>query len=302
MCRPKQKGLSRGALTDTCGIVLLPEHPIAVCHAKEAAGALRQASGVHADERTYASLIDACARSGRGDLALRVYHRALRERCTGALAVYSATIAACRADLTTTMDIYADLQRRASVSAGTGDCRARAHGSCVGGLCCRIVSGGQARRSLPSSRGALTAVYTNEAAWLEQPPHSPGCGTTSCVLHDRKAPMLAVWEIDRQRRQSALGCSPDSGRVCARRNGVQPDERLYATLIAAAGSAGRLQLAFELRDEMRLEGLVPGEVCLLIWLLHDTVPQHIPPRTAAGRAPRGLRHFMLCTQYQLLCD
>ena len=125
----------------------------AVCHAKEAAGPLRQATGVHADERTYASLIDACARSGRADLALRVYHRALRERCTGALAVYSATIAACRADLTTTMDIYADLQR----------------------------------------------------------------------------------------------------------NGVQPDERLYATLIAAAGAAGRLQLAFELRDEMRLENLMPGE-------------------------------------------
>ena len=42
---------------------------------------------------------------------------------------------------------------------------------------------------------------------------------------------------------------------------MEPDERLYATLIAAAGSAGRLPLAFELRDEMRLEGLVPGEVC-----------------------------------------
>ncbi len=41
---------------------------------------------------------------------------------------------------------------------------------------------------------------------------------------------------------------------------MEPDERLYATLIAAAGSAGRLPLAFELRDEMRLEGLVPGEV------------------------------------------
>lgn len=41
---------------------------------------------------------------------------------------------------------------------------------------------------------------------------------------------------------------------------MEPDERLYATLIAAAGSAGRLPLAFELRDEMRLERLVPGEV------------------------------------------
>lgn len=99
------------------------ESASAVCHAKEAAGPrVRQASGVHADERTYASLIDACARSGRPDLALRVYHRALRERCTGALAVYSATIAACRADLTTTMDIYADLQRRALVPAEHEEC------------------------------------------------------------------------------------------------------------------------------------------------------------------------------------
>ena len=90
----------------------VPSHIACLPRQRGCWGGLCQATGVHADERTYASLIDACARSGRADLALRVYHRALRERCTGALAVYSATIAACRADLTTSMDIYADLQRR----------------------------------------------------------------------------------------------------------------------------------------------------------------------------------------------
>lgn len=70
-----------------------------------------QGAGVQADERTYSSLVDACARAERSDLALRVYHRALRENCTGALVIYSATIAACRNDLTTAMDIYTDLQR-----------------------------------------------------------------------------------------------------------------------------------------------------------------------------------------------
>ena len=47
------------------------------------------------NDRTYASLIDACARAGDKPLALRVYRKALREKCGGTLMVYSAAIAAC---------------------------------------------------------------------------------------------------------------------------------------------------------------------------------------------------------------
>lgn len=74
-----------------------------------------QGSGCNADKHTYASLIDACARVGRTDLAIRVYHKALRERLESAPLVYSSAIAACRAarpvDITTAMDIFRDMQR-----------------------------------------------------------------------------------------------------------------------------------------------------------------------------------------------
>lgn len=76
---------------------------------------VRQGSGCKADAHTYASLVDACARAGRADLAIRVYHKALRERCDLSLLVYASAIAACRTakpvDLTTAMDIYGDMQR-----------------------------------------------------------------------------------------------------------------------------------------------------------------------------------------------
>lgn len=44
------------------------------------------------------------------------------------------------------------------------------------------------------------------------------------------------------------------------RNGVQPDERLYATLMGVAGAAGDLELAFSLQDEMVMDGLRPSKV------------------------------------------
>lgn len=46
-----------------------------------------------------------------------------------------------------------------------------------------------------------------------------------------------------------------------RRNGVQPDERLYATLMGVAGAASNLELAFSLQDEMLMDGLRPSKVC-----------------------------------------
>ena len=70
---------------------------------------------------------------------------------------------------------------------------------------------------------------------------------------------------------------------------MQPDERLYATLIAAAGAAGRLQLAFELRGEMRLENLVPGEVRCLVLAVGMS---HFPVRTVCRRA--GVRLCIGC--------
>ena len=84
--------------------------------AGDAAGV--QGSGCKADQHTFASLIDACARAGRADMAIRVYHKALRERCDAALLVYASAIASCRAakpvDLGTAMDIYGDMQRWAA--------------------------------------------------------------------------------------------------------------------------------------------------------------------------------------------
>lgn len=45
------------------------------------------------------------------------------------------------------------------------------------------------------------------------------------------------------------------------RNGVLADECLYATLMGVAGAAGQLELAFNLLDEMVLDGIQPSKVC-----------------------------------------
>lgn len=47
---------------------------------------------------------------------------------------------------------------------------------------------------------------------------------------------------------------------CLHRNGVQPDERLYGSLMSVAGAAGDVNLAFSLLDEMEAEGLRPSKV------------------------------------------
>ncbi len=54
-----------------------------------------RASGCMATETTFGTLIDACVRAGERDLALRVYHKALRDGATGSVAVYSSAIEAC---------------------------------------------------------------------------------------------------------------------------------------------------------------------------------------------------------------
>jgi pentatricopeptide repeat protein len=48
---------------------------------------------------------------------------------------------------------------------------------------------------------------------------------------------------------------------------VQPDERLYGSLMSVAGAAGDVGLAFSLLDEMEAEGLRPSKV---LHQLHPT--------------------------------
>ena len=97
--------------------------PCAVHHLQPITGRCvrGQAAGSPAGAHTYGALIDACARAGHAGMAARVYHKALRERCEGALLVYTSAVAACGAaekgpDLPTAMDIYSDLQRCARLS------------------------------------------------------------------------------------------------------------------------------------------------------------------------------------------
>jgi pentatricopeptide repeat protein len=76
---------------------------------------LGQAASVIPDDVTYGALIEACAKCERKDLALRVYHKALREGHRASLHIYAGAIAACRSckavDLKSAMEIYADAQR-----------------------------------------------------------------------------------------------------------------------------------------------------------------------------------------------
>lgn len=73
-------------------------------------------SAIKPNDRTYASLINACARAGDKPLALRVYRKAQREGCAATLMVYSAAVHACvhaegGCDADAAMQIYADMQR-----------------------------------------------------------------------------------------------------------------------------------------------------------------------------------------------
>ena len=64
------------------------------------------------DSHTFASLLNACRRAGDQTLALKVYHNALDAGCRQCLVLYDAAIAVCQSpvDLTTAMEIYADMQ------------------------------------------------------------------------------------------------------------------------------------------------------------------------------------------------
>ncbi len=48
---------------------------------------------------------------------------------------------------------------------------------------------------------------------------------------------------------------------------MEPDSALFGTVMLAAGKAGQLELAFELQEDMRAEGIKPCQVC----------SQHLPP-------------------------
>ena len=140
-------------LDDMTAARVRPDAPVwnALIGAAGRAGALQRAfsaledmkaAGLRPDERTYAALIDGCSRAGRQDLAVRVYHTALRAGLgAGGPLLYTATVAACRggggsghstaapatattpasgdrdtpttasADLPTALDVYRDLER-----------------------------------------------------------------------------------------------------------------------------------------------------------------------------------------------
>lgn len=90
--------------------------PIPSCRARaDASLALLQGAGCHADAHTYASLIDACARACRCDLAVQAYKKALRDGFLGCVIIYTSVIAACGAvrpvELSTALSVYEDMQR-----------------------------------------------------------------------------------------------------------------------------------------------------------------------------------------------
>jgi hypothetical protein len=48
--------------------------------------------------------------------------------------------------------------------------------------------------------------------------------------------------------------------LARRRNGVQPDERFFATLMGVAGAARKLDLVLRLREDMALDGVPATQV------------------------------------------
>lgn len=74
------------------------------------------ATNTRPNDRTYAALIDACARAGDKALAMRVYRKAQREGCATTLMVFSAAVHACTqaaggCDAAEAMAVYSDMQR-----------------------------------------------------------------------------------------------------------------------------------------------------------------------------------------------
>ncbi len=96
-----------GVVDDMQAANMKPDAPVwnALIAAAGRAGALQRAfaaleamkaGGERPGERTYAALIDGCARAGRADLAVRVYHTALRAGHGTSPLVYTCAVAACK--------------------------------------------------------------------------------------------------------------------------------------------------------------------------------------------------------------
>lgn len=134
------------------------------------------------DAVTYGALIEACAKCERKDLALRVYHKALREGHTASLHIYAGAIAACRTskdvDLKSAMEIYADSQRWASRPLYPPSVLL-----CTAFVDCLDHSSFNARLPHQQPRSSfIAAVLTTSGQWLVHVPPVVGAGSQWGVL------------------------------------------------------------------------------------------------------------------------
>lgn len=246
--------------------------------------------GVRPNARTYASLIDACARNSDKDLALRVYHKALREGCSDELVIYSAAVNACvksrtGADVSSAMEIYADLQR-AGVTPDS---------AFYGALMTAAGRAGDLDLTLD-----LQAEMTREGL-------RPCSGTESAlitvqVLQGRLSEAAGIY-----RRMQKAGVVPHQHAMNAMINahakelrlgdvvslvcdmveaGTEPDGFTLAAVLSACRRCDEAELALDVYRVMRMRGMVIEEihVRLLIQICYSRLRQSW--ESAAQPSPR----------------
>ena len=75
------------------------------------------------------------------------------------------------------------------------------------------------------------------------------------------------------------------GNMCMGRASVQPDDRLYATLIRVAGQAGRMDVALQMQDAMEAAGIAPTRVSALMVFTRSVMPSHPIPLHSIQACP-----------------
>ncbi|MEW5313850.1 MAG: hypothetical protein WDW38_005383 [Sanguina aurantia] len=215
-----------------------------------------QAAGVTPDERTYGALIEGCVQAGQAEKALRLFERAIqkvravtdsgdtrgRRVCLSTRSRLGRPLAGRRTIVRLTLAPSA-LSR--SLPAPFAQTKGKAHAT--GGL----------QHLRPCNRPPHPA---GDDLFPRPPPRVQGhkaveiytqaisaCKIPGCVDWDRALSIFTLMQ----------------------RNRVRPDKKFYAALMAVAGHAGHLHLAFGLMDEMMAEGIPPQHLHHLARKVYD---------------------------------
>ncbi|KAK9820618.1 hypothetical protein WJX72_012335 [[Myrmecia] bisecta] len=263
---------------------------VSVCvRAKDLAAALRagdmlKSTGSKLDTILYTNLIHACAVAGNADAAFKLYSEMKAEKVGMERQVFSTLINACSREILATPpgDRRTQLVLLERAAAVFGEMQAAAIKPDLPVWNSFITAAGRAgqlqrafqaledmqgfgnRPNVRTYAALIDACGRSQQKALALRVYSKALmeGLSDSLLIYASA-IFACRSPQQVDLQSALRIFADM-----QRNGVQADAGLYASLMLVAGSAGDVELAFELDQEMKLEGFKPSqETCSALMMV-----------------------------------